>query len=274
MLHRSTKHQQGNEFLGSDLHDRRQPCNDRLEHNPLVDPIDVGRLQFAVKRVLDKCHTATELDTRREKPQGRCTLPNVVSINPHMMAIFDLIGQVAQTATTGLIEGETGTGKEQAARAIHQLSRSRFGPMVAVTCEHCRSSCWKVSCSATRKGPSPVLSASARAGLNWPEGAPYSSMRSATCPRQCRPSSCGFARTTLRARRRHGEYFSGRAGGRRHQSVPAAVGPRRHVSRGPFLSAERGQARPAASAQRPEDIPLLAVHFTRKYAPSAGSQRD
>ena len=52
-----------------------------------------------------------------------------------MLALFDLIRNVAETSTTVLIEGETGTGKEQVARAIHQASLPfRPGPMVAVNC--------------------------------------------------------------------------------------------------------------------------------------------
>jgi transcriptional regulator with GAF, ATPase, and Fis domain len=51
-----------------------------------------------------------------------------------MHAAFELIANVAHTITTVLIEGETGTGKEQVARAIHQASVGRTGPMVAVNC--------------------------------------------------------------------------------------------------------------------------------------------
>jgi DNA-binding NtrC family response regulator len=49
--------------------------------------------------------------------------------------VFELIGHIAETTTTVLIIGETGTGKEQIARAIHQASAaSRPGPFIAVNC--------------------------------------------------------------------------------------------------------------------------------------------
>jgi DNA-binding NtrC family response regulator len=52
-----------------------------------------------------------------------------------MQAIFELIRNLAETTTTVLIEGETGTGKEQVARAIHQASSLfRSGDLVAVNC--------------------------------------------------------------------------------------------------------------------------------------------
>src|SRR5438874_2059076 len=51
-----------------------------------------------------------------------------------MHAVFELISNVAHTNATVLIEGETGTGKEQVARAIHNASLVRSGPMIAVNC--------------------------------------------------------------------------------------------------------------------------------------------
>jgi DNA-binding NtrC family response regulator len=52
-----------------------------------------------------------------------------------MLEIFDLIGHISTTTTTVLIEGETGTGKEQIARAIHQASSAmRKGLLVAINC--------------------------------------------------------------------------------------------------------------------------------------------
>src|SRR5262245_18927298 len=52
-----------------------------------------------------------------------------------MFEIFELISHVAETTTTVLVVGETGTGKEQIARALHQASSThRSGPFVAVNC--------------------------------------------------------------------------------------------------------------------------------------------
>jgi DNA-binding NtrC family response regulator len=58
----------------------------------------------------------------------------VVSCDHRMHALFDLIRDVGPTATTVLIQGETGTGKEEAARAVHAASVGRAGPFVAVHC--------------------------------------------------------------------------------------------------------------------------------------------
>jgi DNA-binding NtrC family response regulator len=59
----------------------------------------------------------------------------VLSKNPRMLAILDLVNNIAHTTTTVLIEGETGTGKELIARAIHRASAGvRPGPLVVLSC--------------------------------------------------------------------------------------------------------------------------------------------
>jgi transcriptional regulator with GAF, ATPase, and Fis domain len=65
----------------------------------------------------------------------RCAYGDIISRSPKMREIFDLIDHVADTTATVLIEGETGTGKEQIARAIHRTSSTiRHGELVAVNC--------------------------------------------------------------------------------------------------------------------------------------------
>src|SRR5207249_1719051 len=59
----------------------------------------------------------------------------IIGKSPRLHAILELVSNIAHTTTTVLIEGETGTGKEMAARAIHRASASlRSGPMVAINC--------------------------------------------------------------------------------------------------------------------------------------------
>ena len=60
--------------------------------------------------------------------------PNLVGDSPAMVELYDAIDQVAAGTWTVLVEGETGTGKELVARAIHDASLRRGGPFVAVNC--------------------------------------------------------------------------------------------------------------------------------------------
>jgi PAS domain S-box-containing protein len=59
---------------------------------------------------------------------------DIISKSPTMHRIFSLLPQVAESGSTLLIEGASGTGKELVARAIHHHSPYREGPFVAVNC--------------------------------------------------------------------------------------------------------------------------------------------
>jgi two-component system, NtrC family, response regulator AtoC len=85
-----------------------------------VLPADAGRLKAFAESVA----TAAAADPFR----------GIVSRHPRMHELFELIRDVGPTATTVLIQGETGTGKEEAARAVHAASVGRAGPFVAVHC--------------------------------------------------------------------------------------------------------------------------------------------
>lgn len=72
-----------------------------------------------------------DLRAELQKTYGFC---DILSKNPRMLAVFRLINDLALAKASVLIEGETGTGKEQVARAIHKIGNRRSGPFVAVNC--------------------------------------------------------------------------------------------------------------------------------------------
>ncbi|RJP80901.1 MAG: PAS domain-containing protein [Desulfobacteraceae bacterium] len=59
---------------------------------------------------------------------------DIVSKNPKMQRYFSILPQIAESQSTVLIEGPTGTGKELIARAIHSNSPQKNGPFIAVNC--------------------------------------------------------------------------------------------------------------------------------------------
>lgn len=70
----------------------------------------------------------------RKELDGRFQVGDMVSRSPSMHKIFSILPQVAESDSTVLIQGETGTGKELVARAIHDLSSRREKPFVAINC--------------------------------------------------------------------------------------------------------------------------------------------
>jgi DNA-binding NtrC family response regulator len=100
----------------------------------LTKPIDVQHLRLVINRALRDRVLQDEVASLREQIQGRYSFHNILSKNPRMHGVFELIGNLAQSNTTVLIEGETGTGKEVVALAIHSATQGRSGPFIAVNC--------------------------------------------------------------------------------------------------------------------------------------------
>ena len=89
-----------------------------------------GQLLGAVETFRD---ISVEEDLRKEI-SSRYSFEDIISKNPQMIRLFDILPDIAEGGSTVLIEGESGTGKELVARAIHQLSPRRKQPFVAVNC--------------------------------------------------------------------------------------------------------------------------------------------
>ncbi len=100
----------------------------------LTKPIDVDHLRLVVERALRERALQDEVAELREQLHDRFAFRGILSKSPAMQRVFELIAHVGQTASTVLIQGETGTGKELVARAVHQASPGRSGPFVAVNC--------------------------------------------------------------------------------------------------------------------------------------------
>jgi DNA-binding NtrC family response regulator len=92
----------------------------------LTKPLDPDMLSSRVAALLERRPTA--------HGAAASALQGIVGRAPSMQVMFDDIRKVAPTDATALLLGETGTGKELVARAIHELSPRRTGPFVPVNC--------------------------------------------------------------------------------------------------------------------------------------------
>jgi DNA-binding NtrC family response regulator len=101
----------------------------------LTKPIDLEHLRRVMERALHERSLQEEVASLRRQLQSLYSFENILSKSQAMHAVFELIKNLAHSNTTVLIEGETGTGKEMVARAIHEAaSERRSGPMVALNC--------------------------------------------------------------------------------------------------------------------------------------------
>jgi two-component system, NtrC family, response regulator AtoC len=97
----------------------------------LAKPVDITALRTTVARALERSRLSHDNRSLRSVISGRNV---IVGTSPVMLELYKQIAHVAPTNATVLITGESGAGKELAARTIHERSLRAAGPFVAVNC--------------------------------------------------------------------------------------------------------------------------------------------
>ena len=95
-------------------------------------PWDNDKLLIEIDRQITKGKLETENRELKRAMKQRYSFPNIVGKSERMLRILDLVTQVSSSRTTILVTGETGTGKELIAKAIHTNSPRADHPFIAV----------------------------------------------------------------------------------------------------------------------------------------------
>jgi two-component system response regulator AtoC len=201
----------------------------------------------------------------------RYAVENLIGRSPEMVAIYKLVARVAALDTTVLIQGETGTGKELVARAIHYASPRAARPLVVVDCTALPETLFESELFGHEKGAF-TGAITSRCGL-------IESADGGTCfldeVGELSPTLQGKLLRVLQER------VVRRVGGNEAMSVDIRViaatnrDLRKRVEGGGFredlyyrLNVITVNVPPLR--ERPHDLPLLAQHFLGKYAHAAG----
>ena len=100
----------------------------------LQKPLDMAHLRAAVEKAAEGVRLRrqnVELNRRLDEKFG---FEGVIGSSPQMLSLIERLKRIAPTDATVLIQGETGTGKELVAQAVHQNSPRKSKPFVALNC--------------------------------------------------------------------------------------------------------------------------------------------
>jgi DNA-binding NtrC family response regulator len=100
----------------------------------VIKPFELENVQELTRAALEKTVVFREIRHLRRRLQDRAVFHGMLSNTPEMHRVFEIIRRAAPTNMTILVQGETGTGKELVASAVHYHSPRRDGPFVTINC--------------------------------------------------------------------------------------------------------------------------------------------
>ena len=135
----------------------------------ITKPFKIDEIKLVIKKALDKKKLERENTRLRKELETQYGFGNIIGRSPAIVKVFELIKRVAELNVSLLITGESGTGKDLVARAVH-YSGSRHGkPFFPVNCAAIPE--------ALRKGPSLVRSGTKKGSSRKPTRGRYSSTK-------------------------------------------------------------------------------------------------
>jgi DNA-binding NtrC family response regulator len=100
----------------------------------ITKPFQPEAIRLVSEKLIERRRLLEEVKELRQRVHEEHNLENILSKSPKMLKVFELIRSLAETDSGVMITGETGTGKELVARAIHNLSRRKNRQFVAINC--------------------------------------------------------------------------------------------------------------------------------------------
>jgi len=107
----------------------------RGAYDYIAKPFNIDEVQAVARRALEMARMSTDLKRVEREMRGRFEVGvAIIGNSPAMQEIYKIIGRIANTDTTILVQGESGTGKELIAKVIHYHSPRWSGPFIAINC--------------------------------------------------------------------------------------------------------------------------------------------
>jgi len=237
----------------------------------LSKPFRMEEIKVVVRRALEARRLISENRQYRRELEDRYGVQNLLGQSPQMVEVFKLVARVSGLDTTVLIQGETGTGKELVARAIHYASPRAGRPFVVVDCTALPEGLFESEMFGHERGAFTGALSTRRGLLETSDGG------------TCFLDEVGELAPGLQAKllRMLQERAIRRVGGNEVLPVNIRIiaatnrDLRTRVAEAAFREDLYYRLNVVTIAlpplrERPQDIPLLAQHFLEKYARAAG----
>jgi DNA-binding NtrC family response regulator len=100
----------------------------------VTKPPDIDTLVVALERAIQHRTLSAEVKRLRSLVEKSKPSEQVFGDSPAMRRVYDVLDRIADSTASVLVTGETGTGKEVVARALHERGPRRKGPFIAINC--------------------------------------------------------------------------------------------------------------------------------------------
>jgi two-component system, NtrC family, response regulator GlrR len=106
----------------------------RGAYSYLTKPFEPQELLFQIQKALENRRLSSEIERLKGLLEERYSFSSIVTRNERMQKVLEVISRIAKTESTVLVLGESGTGKDLIAKAIHLASERKEKSFVAVNC--------------------------------------------------------------------------------------------------------------------------------------------
>ncbi|MGZ9030923.1 MAG: sigma-54-dependent transcriptional regulator, partial [Burkholderiaceae bacterium] len=100
----------------------------------LIKPVSPSQVQGILERIIRPAELQAEITDLKHELDRSGRFGEMWGVSSAMKRVYEQVSRVAATAVTVLVQGESGTGKELVAQTVHQLSRRRNRPFLAINC--------------------------------------------------------------------------------------------------------------------------------------------
>ncbi|MDD5154134.1 MAG: sigma-54 dependent transcriptional regulator [Thermodesulfobacteriota bacterium] len=237
----------------------------------VTKPFQNEELKITVRKAIDLYKLRRENLNLRHEVSRKYQFGNIIGKSPAMLKLYEMIEKVADTKATVLITGETGTGKELVAKAVHYNSPRKNNAFVSVNCAAIPETLLESELFGHEKGSFTGAIAMRKGRFELADGGTIFLDEIAEMP-------AALQAKLLRALQ---EMEFERVGGTKTLKIDVRViaasnkDPKKEVETGNLredlyyrLNVVRLHLPPLR--ERPGDIPLLAAHFLNKYGQAVG----